>query len=51
MNTQERMFEQGGHNHSEMMFASERNHLEILSMFNSTLRTLTNVAHEYVNKM
>lgn len=51
MNVQERLVEQDMRNHSELMFVTDRNHLEMIGIINSTLQTLSNVAHEYVSKM
>lgn len=51
MNSQERFIEHNSRNHSEMMYMTERNHLEILVMLNSTLRTIANIGQEYVRKM
>ncbi|KAJ6643310.1 hypothetical protein Bhyg_08270 [Pseudolycoriella hygida] len=51
INAQERFFEDSMRNHSELMYATDRNHSEMFEMFNSTLRTFSNIVQEYLNRM
>ncbi len=50
MSNQERFIDDSNRNHSEMIFHTDRNHLETVRMFTSTLSALTDVAREIVNK-
>lgn len=43
MNAQDRFIDQNMRNHSEMMFATDRNHMEMLGIINSTLRSLGDI--------
>lgn len=51
MSAQERFIDQSQRNHSEMMHVIDRNHLEMVGIFNSTLRAVADVAREYINKL
>lgn len=51
LNAQEQFITDSNRNHSEIMYLLDRNHVEMMSMFNSTIRALTEVGREYVNKM
>ncbi len=51
MGAQEQFIESSNRNHSEMMFLNDRNHLEMVGMFTSTLSALVDVAREFANKM
>lgn len=51
MNAQDRFIDQNMRNHSEMMFATDRNHFEMIGVINFTLRTVADVAREYINKL
>lgn len=51
MEAQEQILDDTNRNHSEMLYLSDRNHLEVVQMFTSTLRACTDVVREFVNKM
>lgn len=50
LSSQERFIEEYGRNHAEMMFVTERNHFEMMRVFNSTLQTLADVGRDFLNR-
>ncbi len=50
MQQQEYFIEQTGRNHAETMYSSDRNHAQMIGIFNSTLKTLADVARDFFNK-
>lgn len=50
MTHQERFMEQGDRNHAEMIYTTNQNHAQMIGIFNSTLRTIADVARDYINR-